>query len=179
MLSTLNDSPKPSSNDAQELVETNETSENLTKLLTFVLEAQGNLRVVMNAEHFDDMSETETKEILANLMKTSAIRVLDQSQMYENSGGDHYKGTNINLGSLYDQVVFDCGVYLDEEKNMILNASFGQLADANLPLHKNLRELSDALTWMGHNLEHELAGDTHTDTVAQSMPATPGFSGRF
>lgn len=94
-------------------------------------------------DHFEGFSEDEVNAIVHNLL-LSAVEVIKNSiEIIKKI--DETRSVSINKGSLYDDVVFECGVYVSGDNVIYTNASFGQRCDKTATYIEGMEHIIEAI----------------------------------
>lgn len=120
----------------------------VTKLLT-VIEGPGNeVRAELLKEHFDDFDAASLNEAVALILRNAAVVVKKESDYILEKPETLELATPINLGSLYDEVVFESGVYSTADNDLLVNTSFGRLADPSVKFGLSLKHASEVVAFI-------------------------------
>lgn len=123
----------------------------ITKILTLILDSDQELHINLITEHFENSSEDEIKTIVSRILQNASLKTLDESKAFmEDEEWSNFK-TPINNGSLYDEIIFESSIYVDNNHEIVPNTSFGKQCDPSVPLHINLRQVSDALLYVAND----------------------------
>lgn len=133
----------------------------VTKLLT-VIEGPGNeVRAELLKEHFDDLEAEELNEAVALILRSAAVIVKKESDSLLQRPETLELATPINLGSLYDEVVFDSGIYSTEHNELLVNTSFGRLADPSVKFGLSLKHASEVIAY----ISEKFAGQEQVESL--------------
>lgn len=128
----------------------------VTKLLT-IIEGPGNeVRAELLKEHFDELEPSALNEAVALILRNAAVIVKQESDYLLQNPETVELATPINLGSLYDEVVFESGVYSTTNNELLVNTSFGRLANPQAKFGLSLKHASEVVAY----ISEKFVGDT-------------------
>lgn len=118
----------------------------VTKLVTIMEEADQEVRAEIIRQHFEDYDDATMKNIITNLLTTAAERIrLEVTRLGE---ANDESSTPVNPGSLYDELVFETSVYASNDGQVLVNTSFGRLANPDLPLVTSVEHVAEVISFI-------------------------------
>lgn len=118
----------------------------VTKLVTVLEEADQEVRAEITKAHFEQYDDATMKNIVANLLQTAGDRINIEVKRLEEANDESL--TLVNPGSLYDEIVFETSVYASNDGQVLVNTSFGRLADPNISLVESVKHVADVISFI-------------------------------
>lgn len=118
----------------------------VTKLITVIEEGHQEVRAEIIREHFEQYDEPTMKTIVTNLLATASERIgqeVESLAQVEEAGE-----TPVNPGSLYDDIVFESAIYASNDGQVLVNTSFGRLADPAVPLPESVKHVAEVIDFI-------------------------------
>lgn len=125
-----------------------------TKLVTVSLNANGELNAQMNDEFFSNYSEEEVQDQLENILLTVSSSIREQAEEISKDEENKDAPVVINGGSLYDDLIFEIGIYLTSDGELLINPSFGKQCNYEASAVDNLSMVSDALKFIAEQFKN-------------------------
>lgn len=124
----------------------------VSKIVSIIENPGEEVELLTFYDHFDGFSDNEITAIVHNVL-LSAIKVLHKSaDKIRNI--DETAPIPINKGSLYDDVVFECGVYVSGDNTVYTNANFGSSCEETATYIEGLEHVSVVIGLLVKKLEN-------------------------
>lgn len=120
----------------------------VTKLITIIEEGGQEVRAEIIREHFEQYDEATMKHLVTNLLGTASERIRHEATRLEETPQEGNQNTPVNPGSLYDDIVFEAGIYASNDGQVLVNTSFGRLADPSVPLTESVKHVADVMDFI-------------------------------
>lgn len=120
----------------------------VTKLVTITEGPDNEILAEIRQVHFSEFKPEVMSIIVGNLLATASQQLKNEVEKISGNIESSEYLTPVNPGALYDELVFEASVYVSGNDDIVVNTSFGRLADPKILVSKSLNHVSQVLEYL-------------------------------
>lgn len=156
----------------------------LSKILSLRLNTSGEMSLQGEDPQLDEMEQHNREHLIADLLRITAEGMEENAAEVKSQEGGEEMLCPQNPGSLYDDIAFEAGIYVNRENGVAVNPSFGRGINPEMTLVEALGNLAASIREMADEIHPEhgpgegpMAPEQGNGSFAPTPP--PGVTSSF